>query len=486
MASTRTLITNGHIITMDPLLGDLPQGDVLVEDGRIVEVSPSIQASDCEVIDATGHLVTPGLVDTHRHTWQSLVRGICADWSLSDYYFGIRLAISPNYTPEDVRLGQVVGAVDALNAGVTTILDFSHCNNTPDHSDAAILGIQESGIRAVHCHGFFESSPAAPKFGTHADRLRDYQRLIDTYFTDPEARVTHGVSLSELMSQPWQQTVNEFAVAREHGGLIVNHTGCVWGSPLTGAVPEMYAAGLLGPDIVHVHCNTLNDEEWDIMVRTGGKVSISVETELNMGMGRPVFAACRQYGIAPTLSADVISLNSGDLWHQMRFGLGFARWDATHQTNLDGAMPDRVVSTAQEAMAWVTQNGADALGLSERVGSLTPGKRADLLLIGGPAIEQHPRTDPYGTLVFQTTAHDVRTVMVDGEVVKRDGVMVNHDLADLGRRADVAAEGILERVAEAGFELPGTPPGAWAALQPTVLGHLDEARSALQSGSPVA
>ena len=478
MTKKRTLVTGGHVITMDPTLGDLPAGDVLVEDGRIVAVKPRIEASDCEVIDATGRIVLPGLIDTHRHTWQSLVRGICADWTLGDYYFGIRLGISPALTAEDLRLAQIVGGVDALNSGVTTLLDFSHTNNTPDHSDAAIEGIMVSGVRAVHCHGFFESSPAATQFGTHADRLHDYRRLVDTYFSDPDARVTRGVSLSEPLGLPWQDTINEITTARDHGALMVNHTGCVWGSPLTFGIPELDALDLLGPDIVHVHGNSLTDEEWELIARSGGKVSIAVETELNMGMGRPVFDACRRHGIAPTLGADVISLNSGDLWHEARFGLGFARWDATHELNLSGAMPEAVISTARDAMSWVTVNGADALGMSDRIGSLTPGKRADLIIVGGDAIEQHPRTDPYGTLVFQTTAHDGQTVLVEGNIVKRDGIVLSHDIHALGRRADTAAQQILERVAASGRSLPGTPPGAWGAIDPMAQGFLREARAA--------
>ncbi|EXG82083.1 amidohydrolase family protein [Cryptosporangium arvum] len=472
----RTLVTGGHVVTMDPALGDLPVGDVLIHDGEIVAVAPKLDVTDAEIIDATGQIVLPGLVDTHRHTWQSLIRGICGDWTLGDYYFGIRLAISPAYTPDDVRLGQLLGAVDALNAGVTTLLDFSHCNNTPDHSDAAVQGLQEAGIRAAHCHGFFESSPMAPKFGTHADRLRDYHRIADTYFPTNDGLLTLGVSLSEPFGVPWQQTLDELAIARERGALIVNHTGCVWGSALTFGVTELDALGMLGPDIVHVHCNALSDPEWKALARTGGKVSISVETELNMGMGRPVFAACRQYGLAPTLSADVISLNSGDLWHQMRFGLGFARWDATHQQNLAGEMPDAVISTAKDALTWGTVNGADALGLGDRIGSLTPGKRADVVIVGGGSFEQHPRTDVYGTLVFQTTVADVRTVLVDGRVVKQDGELVDHDLAGLATKADAAAAGILARVTDAGATLPGTPPGAWAAIEPMAQEFLADAR----------
>lgn len=466
MPGQRTLISGGHVVSMDPQVGDLPTGDVLVEDGVVVAVAPSLDVTDAEVLDATGHVVLPGLVDTHRHTWQSVVRGICGDWTLGDYYFGIRLAISPAMTPEDLHLGQVLGGADALNAGVTTLLDFSHTNNTPAHSDAAIAGIRESGVRAAHCHGFFESRPADPQFGSHADRVRDFARLAGQHFPDPRGLVTLGVSLSEVFGQPWQLTVDELALAREHGALVVTHTGCVWGSVVTGGIRELDEAGLLGPDVVHVHCNTLDDEEWAALARTGGKVSISVETELNMGMGRPVFERCRRHGIAPTLSADVISLNSGDLWHQMRFGLGFDRWDATHQVNLSGRMPETVTTTAREALTWTTVNAAAAMGMGDRIGSLTPGKRADVVLVGGDSFEMHPRPDVYGSLVFQTTVADVRTVLVDGRVVKRDGVLVDHDLAALTRQAETACDGLLQRVADAGGTLPGTPENGWEVMEP--------------------
>jgi cytosine/adenosine deaminase-related metal-dependent hydrolase len=479
---TRTLIRGGHVLTMDPALGDLPTGDVLVEDGVIAAVAPSLPVTDAEVIDAAGHLVLPGLVDTHRHTWQSLVRGICGDWTLGDYYFGIRLAISPAYTADDVRLGNRLGALDALNAGVTTLLDFSHCNNTPDHSDGAVLGLQDAGIRAAFCYGFFESSPEATRFGEHSARLADFHRIADTYFPSNDGLLTLGVSLSELFGLPFDRSVAELAAARERRALIVNHAGCVWGSVLTGGITELDELGLLGPDMVHVHCNTFDDAEWAALARSGGKVSISVETELNMGMGRPAFERCRRHGLAPTLSADVISLNSGDLWHELRFGLGFTRWEATDAINGANAMPEAVTTTAEEALAWSTVNAAEALGLGGRIGSLTPGKRADLQLVGGGAIEQHPRIDPYATLVFQTTAADVRTVLVDGRVVKRDGVLTGVDLPRLTAEADTAADAILGRVRDAGRALPGTPPGAFEALEPIARGFHEEAVLAAKAG----
>jgi cytosine/adenosine deaminase-related metal-dependent hydrolase len=247
---------------------------------------------------------------------------------------------------------------------------------------------------------------------------------------------------------------------------VVSHTGCVWGSCVTGGIRELDAAGLLGPDIVHVHCNTLDDDEWTALARSGGKVSISVETELNMGMGRPVFERCRRHGLAPTLSADVISLNSGDLWHQMRFGLGFDRWDATHAANLAGRMPETVTTTARDALTWTTVNAADAMGMGDRIGSLTPGKRADLVLVGGPSFETSPRPDVVGSLVFQTAGADVRTVLVDGRVVKRDGVLVDHDLRSLTRQAEAACGSVLQRVADDGRTLPGTPENGWELMEP--------------------
>ncbi|SPT50155.1 amidohydrolase family protein [Actinomadura madurae] len=480
MSRHRILIRNGHVLTMDPSLGDLPSADVLIEDGVISAVAPSLPVTDAEVVEAGGHLVLPGLIDTHRHTWQSLVRGICGDWTLGDYYFGIRLGISPAYTPDDVRLGNLFGAVDAINSGVTTLLDFSHCNNTPDHSDAAVRGLQEAGIRAAFCYGFFESSPEATKFGDHAARIADFHRVADTYFAS-DGLLTLGVSLSEIFGLPWDRTVAELAAARERRALLVNHAGCVFGSALCMGITEMDGLGLLGPDMVHVHCNAFGDAEWDALVRSGGKVSISVETELNMGFGRPVFERCRRHGLAPTLSADVTSLNSGDLWHELRFGLACDRADVADPVNLAGAMPDTVSTTAREALCWSTVNAADAMGLGDRIGSLTPGKRADLILVGGPAIEQHPRVDPYATLVFQTTAADVRTVLIDGRIVKRDGVLTGTDLTALTADADAASERILGRVSDAGRALPGTPPGAWAEIEPMVREHHEQAVRAVRN-----
>src|SRR5438094_554038 len=287
MNTERTWIRGGYVLSMDEELGDLPIGDVLVEGDRIAAVSHHLEVDDARVIDAQGHIVMPGFADTHRHTWQTQMRGICADWTLNDYFLGIRLAISPAYSPEDVYVGNYVGALEALNAGVTTIVDFSHCNNS-------------------------------------------------------------------------------------------------------------------------------SDDDWHLLARAGAKVSISPETELNMGMGRLALGKCRAFGIRPTLSCDIVSLNSGDLFSQMRLALAYQRFADNDPINQRGAMPQTLTCSARDALRWATCNGADACGLELQIGSLRPGKSADIIVVGGDSFAGHPRHDAAGSVVFQATSQDARYVLLAG------------------------------------------------------------------------
>ncbi|WP_079000863.1 amidohydrolase family protein [Streptomyces sp. AS58] len=462
MALQRTLLRGGTVITMDPGHGTLPSADILIEDGRILQVAPHIEA-DAEIVDVSGHIVMPGMIDTHRHTWQTQLRSLCADWTLIDYIFGVRLGVSPAYSAEDVYLGNRLGSLDAINAGVTTLLDFSHCNNSPEHADAAVTGLRDAGIRAVFGYGFYESNPAAPPhFSTHDERLADLSRVAGEWFPSRDSLLTLGVALTEPEIVPFESVSAEILAAREHDALIVTHTGCVWGAP-TG-IADLAAAGLLGPDQVHVHCNTLSDDDWRLLAHHGAKVSISPETELNMGMGRPVFGAVERFGIKPTLSCDITSFNSGDLFTQMRLGLGFHRWAETEDMNLRGVSPEQVTLSADAALEWTTVNAADAVGLADRVGRIRAGLDADIIVIGGPGTSQHPQLNPAGTVVFQTSPQDVRHVLIAGRFVKRDGALVGVDLPQLLGAADASATSILERVAKEGRRLPGTPPQGWQLL----------------------
>jgi cytosine/adenosine deaminase-related metal-dependent hydrolase len=457
MSEHRTLIRGGYVITMDDARGDLPVGDVLIEGQSIAAIAPSVDVSDARLIDARGAVVMPGLVDTHRHTWQTQMRGICADWTLNDYFVGMRLMISPAYAAEDVYLGNYLGALEAIQSGVTTLLDFSHCNNTPEHADAAVAGLEDAGVRALHCYGFFASARDSAAFPTHEARLADFERVARSHGS-ADALVTIGAALTEVATIPWAGTAAEIDVTRRLGARMVLHTGCQWGSVVTMGIKEMHAHRLLGPDQVHVHCNTLDDLEWKMLAGAGAKVSISPETELNMGMGHPVVGKCREHGIRPTLSCDIISLNSGDLFTQMRLALATARCSGNDTFNRAGAMPQVLTITAREALRWATLYGAEACGLDAKIGSLRPGKQADIVVIGGPdSMAFRPRVEPVGNVVFQTTARDVRDVIIAGRLVKENGTLVGVDLPRVLDRAEDSAARILATVRKSAPTFPSTP-----------------------------
>lgn len=470
----RTLIRGGYVLSMDGSIGERV-ADLLVEDEMIAEIAENITAEDAEVIEADGSVVMPGFVDTHRHTWQTTLRGICGDWPLMAYFRGIRQTISPRVTAPDVYAGNYVGALEALNAGVTTVLDFSHCNNTPEHGDAALQGLRDAGIRAVFGYGYFPAASERGGFSDHRERIADARRIKENYLSSNDGLVTMGVALTEVGLLPFDQTIAEVRSAREMEALIVTHTGCTWGSSITAGVREMHMHGLLGDEQVHVHCNCLDDDEFKLLADAGAKVSCSPETEINMGMGHLVIRQCLARGMKPTLSCDVISLNSGDMFAQMRLGLAFERCMTNDPVNASGAMPQEYELTVRDAILWGTTHGAEAMGLGSRTGSLTPGKRADVIVVGGDQINMIPRPELVASIVFQANPSNVTHVLVDGRIVKRDGVLVGIDMTAIKRLARESQERIYANVLAHGPLLPPHDPDFDALLN--ALGEANIARA---------
>jgi cytosine/adenosine deaminase-related metal-dependent hydrolase len=289
--------------------------------------------------------------------------------------------------------------------------------------------------------------------------VRDFERIVESYAS--VSRLTFGVALTEVGLLPWPDTVAEIEAARRVGGRIAVHTGCFWGSVVNTGIKEMAAAGLLGSDHVHIHCNTLDDDEWGLLAAAEAHISVAPETEMHMGMGWPVFEQCRRHGMRPTLSCDVISLNSGDLISQARLGLAAHRFADNAPINQRGEMPTALTATTHDALTWATINGASACGLEQTIGSLTPGKRADVVVIGNrESFTGQPAINPVGSAVFHATPTDVWDVFVDGERVKRDGKLVDADLPSLFERAAASAESILERVHRTHPELPPAADGS--------------------------
>lgn len=458
MPAHRILITNGHVLSMDAAIGELDVGSVLVEDDRILAVGPGLDGADAEVIDADGGVIMPGFVDTHRHTWQTALRGVCADWTLFDYTIGMRMTLSPRCTAEDVYVGNHAGALEALDAGVTTILDFSHCNVTPDHADRALQGLLDAGIRAVFAYGYFAPPVAEPHFTSHAMRLEDSRRVARDLAALPGDLVTMGISLTEPGLVPFADTRREVETARDLGVRMATHTGCVWSLP-TG-LDQFAAHGLLGPDIVHVHCNTCSAREWELLRASDAKISTSPETEIQMGMGHPPIARALDLGLTLSLSCDVMSGNSGDMFSQMRMGLQFARCMANDEHNAQRDDPRALAYSARDALGWATMGGATALGMEDRIGSLTPGKQADVIVVGpgGDRLNMIAPANPVGALVSQANPSNVRAVLVAGTVVKRDGRLVGVDVPRVRSMIESSCSGILERTLAAGPLLPEPRP----------------------------
>jgi cytosine/adenosine deaminase-related metal-dependent hydrolase len=471
----RLLLQGGYVLSMDEGVGELT-ADVLVEDGAIAAIGPDLDAGDAEKVDVTGSVVMPGFVDTHRHTWQTPFRGICADWTLEEYFRGIRMTVSPNCSAEDVYAGNYVGALEALDAGVTTLLDFSHCNNTPQHADAALQGLRDAGVRALFAYGYYPTAVAEPAFAEQSQRLADARRIREQALPSDDGLVTMGVALTECGLLPFDQTIAEARSARELDVPMVLHTGCSWGMRITEGVPELEHHGLLGPDQVHVHCNTLDDQDLRRLAEHDCKVSSSPETEIQMGMGHPVIGRALAHGMRPSLSCDVMSSNSGDMFAQMRLGLQFERCMRNDAINAENRMPERLDLTVRDALRWATLNGAHTMGMEDRIGSLAVGKQADLIVIGGDRLNMTPMADPVGCLVAQANPSNVEHVLVAGRFVKRDGELCGVDPDRTGELARSAWDRVAKKISDQGLELlPPAPEGFADAIRALATQHLEQA-----------
>jgi 5-methylthioadenosine/S-adenosylhomocysteine deaminase len=389
----QTLIRNGWI-------GDRPRCDLLLDGDRVEAVGPDLPAPpDAEVIDATGMLVLPGLVDTHRHTWQTALRHRGAGWSLTDYLDTLLRGHGARYRPEDVYTGTLLGALGALDAGITTLVDWAHIEHTPDHTNASITALRDAGIRAVFAH-----SRPIPGTGLEAAGRADVRRVREGLLADDEALVTLAMAAHGPDFTPPETTSADFGLARELGIPITTHLG--GGRPGTNptGVRMLHEAGLLGPDLTVVHGNGIPDAELKLLADHGVRASISPQIELTMpGLGANV--AIRRMlaaGLRVGLSTDSETASSGDLFTQMRFALAAHRAEGEDQP-----LAPR-----------------DVLELATGGAALVPGAAADVILVRATDVNLAPVSAPADALVLAAHPGNVDTVLVAGKVVKRDGRLV--------------------------------------------------------------
>ncbi|MGY0500354.1 amidohydrolase family protein [Nocardia sp. FBN12] len=440
----RTVITGGTVISMDDEYGDLPDGAVLIEGDRITAVVRSADeftGIDAEVIDTEGGYILPGMIDSHRHTWMALLRGISADQSLLEFLASTFYGIGSIVRPEDAAAASTVGALEALDAGVTTIMDCHDCVNSPDHARADIEALRAVGIRSVYAYGMQQYDYRPPVFESHEHRLGEAERLRSEYFASDDSLSRMGMLYSDFGTVAFAETAAEIRKVRELGILGASHTGAATNSILLRGLHELHHHGLLLPGHLHIHCPALDDGEWRLLADTGAKVTIAPETEMQMGMGHPPFRAALDHGLAPAISTDIVCVGSGDLFSQMRLGLQFQRALDHAVTHAIGTVPATVQLGVHDALSWATRNGAAALGLGDAVGSITAGKKADVIVVK-PRMDLVRSSYPAGSVVLQSTAADVDTVMVDGVIRKHNGRLVGQDLAAVRSNANAALDRI--------------------------------------------
>jgi cytosine/adenosine deaminase-related metal-dependent hydrolase len=456
----RTLIADALIVSMDPALGDL-RGDILIEGRTIAAVGRDLGPVDAERIEACGRIAIPGLVDCHRHVWQTPLRSVTADWSLMDYVTGIRTCAAPVFRPEDIYIAQLAGALEMLDAGITTVVDYSHNLLTPDHAWEAIRGLEDSGIRALWCAGFNVPPGTGNHFGDTAGKAA-FLREVAHRFPAAAGRLVLGIAPEELALSTPDDVALQYGLARELGARISHHVHSArFGRDPREIETVLGPRGLLGPDVLLVHMNFTSDEEWRRVADSGAAVVFTPETELQMGMGFSSTARARALGLRPSIGADIVSNNGGDLFVQLRLALQAERALANEPGIGRAEVLQGTSVAAREALAWATVDGAAAAGMAERIGRLAPGMAADIVLLDGEHVGMlgWAGGDPAAHVVMQAHPGMVDAVIVDGRVVKRDGRLVA-DLEPVRRRM-AATTGCVARAIESkgGFGVAGRRPG---------------------------
>jgi 5-methylthioadenosine/S-adenosylhomocysteine deaminase len=461
----RTLITGGIVLTQDPSLGELPKADVLIEDGRIAAVGPDLSADGAKVIDATGDIVIPGFIDTHRHTWETSIRTCAPDYPLIAYFGNILDKFAPHYRPDDVYAANLWGSLECLNAGITTLVDWSHIMNTPDHADAAIKGLQDAGIRSVFAYGFGNTSLVDWWFGpdyTGSVLTTDgpeARRIRSQYFSSDDGLITMGLATRGPNFCKPDVVRHDWELAKELDLDITVHVAMDRFGYTKMQVVALRDMDLLLPDTTYVHGSHFTDEEWALVRDSGGNVSFAPQIEVQMGHGWAPAVKALEYDIPIGLSSDVATTASADQFTQMHAIFGTERgrkhqeaWDA----DLDGLQASPGLITSRQVLEWATLGGAKVAGIAHKIGSITPGKQADIVILDTEAVNVAPVIDPVGAVVCAADISNVRTVLVAGEVVKDDFKPVAE--LDAPRRGVEASKDYL--VGKFGDPEPGWLPAA--------------------------
>ncbi len=430
------LIKDGTIVSVDPEIGVLSRGDVLVRDGAIVDIGADLPTQDIEVLDASRMIVMPGLVETHFHMWSSIGRNFIMDGGFE--YFSAKEATATAYEPDDFYRSVRLGLADAVNSGITTVHNWSHNTRTPAHADAELRAHRDLRVRARYSYGHPDGLPV-----DEALRFVDIDRVRDEWFgaTSPFEGLVHlGVNLRGPDLSDFGVFVADMGQAQERALPVCIHTE--QGGHTAVRAPDLEARGYLGPDFLIAHFLAATQADREAMARTATPLTYAVHSELRLGdAGDPRAALLEMLaaGVDVSLSVDATSLAPVNLFEAMNvaWNMGIP-WRDTPTADLEALSLRRCIELGTIA-------GARALGLADRIGSLTRGKRADIILIRADDINIAPAADAESAIVRSATPANVDTVMIDGRILKRGGV-VAYDVEEIVREAALSARAVRSRV----------------------------------------
>jgi 5-methylthioadenosine/S-adenosylhomocysteine deaminase len=430
--TTQLILRNGLVMTMDAAIGDFATADVLIEGSKIRAVGPRL-ISAAPSLDCTGRIVIPGFVNSHHHMFQTALRGYWSDALSEDYFTQSRQgenAVFHVYTPDDVYWGQYAGALEQINAGTTTVVDTSQCTETPEHTDAAVEGLMAAGVRSVYAF-----SPRAHGSKPHPSYAHpaDITRLRDTYFASDDQLVTLA------MGSPVDET--KWRLARDLGIPIFSHVN----EDAAGLqVEKLSKLGLAGPWNTYIHCTGLAASTWRIIAETGGKVSLSSLVEQTLCTGLPGMQPALDHGIQPSFSTDAVSLGPTDFFSQMRAAYALQRSRLQERT-IGGEVVESGTVRTRDILRMATIEGAKAAHVEDKVGSITPGKDADIVILNPQTLNAAPLNHVAGAIVMLMDTSNVESVIIRGRVMKHAGRLVDVDVAAVIGALQRSVEGITAR-----------------------------------------
>ncbi len=426
--SQRILFKGGTVVTMDPKVPNLVTGDVLVEGGRIVAVGPQLAVDDAEVIDASGHIVMPGLIDAHHHAWLGVMRRLLPDVDdLFAYIDVVAEKLGAHYRPLDMFLSTRLTAVASLDAGITTLIDACHSSRSPEHTDAALDALEGSGIRALHMVG-----PAMDKQASSTHLPGDLQRLAGNW---NHAGNLVKVGLFGQLNLDWWRVARELDMR-----ILTEFIG-----DLAKLGPEFAQAGVLGSDNIFNHCTRVPPETWKLLADAGVNITVNPRSDALFGFDDDSFAyqIAIDHGLTPALGIDLDTAFGSDMFGEMHALFGQQRSAMRYRRfrgEADAPAPISVEAVLQAA----TVNGARAAGLEGQVGTLTPGKQADIIMVRTTGVAVWPVTHAIGTIVQAVERADVDTVMVAGTLRKRGGRLIDVDQAKLNAEITASRDFLIQ------------------------------------------